>query len=351
MPFLSVRRCGVFALLITLFGVLAGVARADIVWHPDTGWQIEGGALAGVTGPAARNALELMNRARESEERGNARSAIRSYRRVAKKYPTSVYASEALYRTGKLYLLRKQYFKSFEAFSATLINYPNTKYFNDIVGEEYRIASALLDGARNRYWGVIPGFKNRSRAIDYFEIIVQSAPYSDYAPLALMSKARAQLKERDIEEAIDSLDRMINLYPQSLLAPDAYLRLAQTHAQLVEGPRYDQGSTKEAITYFEDFLILFPNDPNVPAAANGLDQMKQVLSRSKIEIGDFYFHKRKNYTAARVFYNEAITAYPDSEVAEQARARLAQVEAAASGQPIPEDGSKPGKRKKRFFFF
>ncbi len=337
-----------FSLLISGFCLLfSASARADIVWHPDTGWQIEGGVLAGVTGPQARNALELMNRAREAEEDGSRGAAIRAYRKAARRYPSSVYASEALYRTGKLYLARKQYFKSFNTFAQVLISYPNTKYFNDIVGEEYRIASALLDGARNRYWGIIPGFKNRTRAIQYFEVIVQSAPYSDYAPLALMNKARGQLRERDIIEAIDSLDRMINLYPQSLLAPDAYLRLAQTHALLVEGPRYDQGSTKEAITYFEDFLILFPNDENVPAAAEGLDKMKQVLSESKIELGDFYYHKRSNYTAARVFYNEAITAYPDSPVAERAKQKLAQVEASASGQPVP--GAE--KRKKRFFFF
>lgn len=223
--------------------------------------------------------------------------------------------------------------------------YPNTKHFNDVIGEEYRIASALLDGARNRWWGWFPGFTNRSRAIDYFEIIVQTAPYSDYAPLALMNKARGHLRARETEEAIDALDRMINQYPQSLLAPDAYLKLAQTHALLVEGPNYDQGSTKEAITYYEDFLILFPNDPNVPTAAKGLDEMKQVLAESKIRIGDFYFYKRDNYTAARVFYNEAITSYPDSPVAQRARTKLAEVEAKASVKP----GEAP--RKKRFFFF
>ncbi len=147
---------------------------------------------------------------------------------------------------------------------------------------------------------------------------------------------------------IDALDRMINNYSASLLAPDAYLKLAQTHAQLVEGPNYDQGSTKEAITYFDDFLILFPNDPNISQAAKGLDSMKQVLSESKIVIGDFYFKKRKNYAAARVFYNEAITVYPDSPVAAKARQKLAQVEAQANHQP-PPPGTAP--KKKRFFFF
>lgn len=350
MPSTSARAFGALSLLISLFCLLAGTARADLVWHPDSGWKIEGGVLSEITGSDAHNALSMMNRARELEEDGSRGAAIRRYKKVAKKYPASIYAAEALYRSGKLYLARKQYLKSFERFAEMLARYPNTKHFNDVIGEEYRIASALLDGARNRWWGLIPGFTNRGRAIGYFEIVIQSAPYSDYAPLALMNVARGHLRERNTEEAIDALDRMINAYPQSLLAPDAYLKLAQTHALLVEGPKYDQGSTKEAITYYEDFLILFPNDPNVPAAAKGLDEMKQVLALSKINLGDFYFHKRDNYTAARVFYNEAITSYPDSEVAGRARAKLAEVEAkAAELKPVP--GQPAPKKKKRFFFF
>lgn len=347
MPTSSARAFGALSLLLSLFCLLASAARADLVWHPNTGWRIEGGVLSEIAGSDAHNALNLMNRARELEEDRKPGAALRRYKRVVKKYPASLYASEALYRSGKLYLARKQYFKSFEAFASVIASYPNTKYFNDIVGEEYRIASALLDGARNRWWGYIPGFKNRNRAIQYFEHIVQSAPYSDYAPLALMNKARGHLRLHEHEEAIDSLDRMINSYPQSLLAPDAYLKLAQTHALLVEGPNYDQGSTKEAITYFEDFLILFPNDPNVAIAAKGADEMKQILAQSKINLGDFYFYKRNNYTAARVFYNEAITSYPDSPVAARAKEKLAEVEAKASVRP----GGPAPARKKRFFFF
>lgn len=348
MPTMFVRASGALSLFICLFCFATTAARADLVWHPDTGWQIEGGVLAGVTGKEGRNALDLMNRARAAEERHSTGSAIRSYRKVVKKYPASAYAAEALYRSGKLYLTRKQYFKSFDSFSQVTSRYPNSTRFNEIIGEEYRIASALLDGARNRIWGIIPGFQNRTRAIQYFESIIRDAPYSDYAPLALMNKARGHLKQHEIEEAIDSLDYMINNYPQSLLAPDAYLKLAQTHAKLVDGPNYDQGSTKEAITYYEDFLILFPSDANIPSAAKGLDSMKQVLAQSKINIGDFYFHKRNNLTAARVFYNEAITSYPDSPVAARARQKLAEVEEKA--RPLAP-GEKAPKKKKRFFFF
>lgn len=343
MPITSVRANRALSLIICVFALVASVARADLEWHPDTGWQIQGGVLEGIAGPEGLNARVLMNKAREAEEANRKGAAIRSYKKVVKRYPASIYAGEALYRNGKLYLSRKQYFKSFASFEDVIIRYPNTKHFNEIIGEQYRIASALLDGARNRWFGIIPGFKNRSRAIEYFSYIVRDAPYSDYAPLALMNIARGFLKERETEDAIDALDRMINTYPQSLLAPDAYLKLAQTHALLVDGPAYDQGSTKEAITYYEDFLILFPNDPNIPSAAKGLDKMKKVLAESKMTIGDFYYRKRQNYTAAKVFYNEAITSYPESDVAARAKEKLAEVEASASG--------KSPARKKRFFFF
>jgi outer membrane protein assembly factor BamD len=335
--------------------LLTSLSRADLVWTKETGWRVEGGTLSGLAGPEGRNALDQMNKARAAEENGSAGSAIRGYTAVARRYPNSVYAPEALYRSARLRLARKEYVKAFDDFQLVLARYPNTKRFNEITGEQYRIASALLDGARGRMmFRLLPGFAQREKSIEFFETILVNAPYSDYAPLSLMNIARAHQKFQNEGEAIDALDRMINNYPQSLLAPDAYLRLAQIHAALVDGPYYDQANTKESITYFEDFMILFPSDTNIAEAEKGLDGMKKMLAESKIKIADFYFYKRDNYKAARVFYNEAITAYPDSEVAQRAKVRLAQVEAKAAGQPAPPDTKAPGDqpaKKKRFWIF
>jgi outer membrane protein assembly factor BamD len=324
-----------------------------LVWTKESGWRVDGGALAGLTGAEGRNALEQMNKARNAEEAGSRRSAIKSYQSIAKKYPNSVYAPEALYRSARLRLAGRDYAKAFDDFQQLLSRYPNTRRFNEIVGEQYRIASAMLDGARGRmFFGLLPGFTQRDKALEYFETILANAPYSDYAPLSLMNIARGHQKLGNTENAIDALDRMVNNYGQSLLAPDAYLKLAQTHASLVDGPFYDQGATKESITYFTDFMLLFPSDSNIALAEKGLDGMKTMLAESKIRMADFYFYKRSNFKAARVFYNEAITAYPESAIAGKAKARLAEVEAKAAGQPAPAAAATPAPaKKKRFFFF
>jgi outer membrane protein assembly factor BamD len=320
---------------------------ADLTWTPSTGWQLEGGALSGLAGPQGRTALDMMNKARKSEADGNLHAAIKLYEKVASKYTSSVYAPEALFRAGNLLVQRHQYYSSFKDIQEMLRRYPNSKRFNDAIGLLYRIATLLLDGAHNRLWGWIPEVTNRTRAIEYLEVIVLDAPYSDYAPLALMEAARGYQNNKDTEEAIDSLDRLVNTYPQSVLAPVAYLKLGDLHASLSEGPKYDQASTKEAMTYYEDFMILYPGDSNLASAAAGVDKMKTILAQSKIYIGDYYFYKRLNLVAAKVFYNEAITAYPDSAPARLAKKRLTDLEAKVSKQTIRPTTAP----KKRFWLF
>jgi outer membrane protein assembly factor BamD len=159
-------------LLPVVAALLSSVARADLVWSPQTGWRVEGGALSGLAGAEGRNALDQMNKARDAEERDSTRSAYRRYEAIAKRYPNSIYAPEALYRAAMMHLKRKEYTKAFDDFQQVLARYPNTPRFNTIVGEQYRIASALLDGARGRmFFGLLPGFRQRDKAIEQFETI------------------------------------------------------------------------------------------------------------------------------------------------------------------------------------
>ncbi|PTX91162.1 tetratricopeptide repeat protein [Opitutus sp. ER46] len=350
---LTGRPVRLVSILFSFLCLLTAAVRADLVWSAETGWRVEGGALSGLAGAEGRKALDLMNKARRNEEGGHLRSAIKAYNNVSKRYPNSIYAPEALYRVGQLELKRHGYVKAFDAYQQVLSRYPNTRRFNEIVGEQYRIASALLDGARGRIlWGLLPGFRQREKSIEFFETVVGNAPYSDYAPLSLMNVARGYIYLKESAAAIDALDRLINNYPHSVLTPDAYMKIAQTYSQLVDGPYYDQAATKEAITYFTDYMLLYPGDNNIGNAEQGLDGMKTMLAESKIKIGDFYFYKRSNFKAARVFYNEAITAYPESKIANSAKAKLAELEVVAAKNAPPAEGAAPAPaKKKRFWFF
>lgn len=346
------RRIGFFITFVLVWAIALPVVRADIVWDKQAGWRVEGGALSAfVDSPEGKNAKTIMDAARRAEDAGEKGKALKGYNRVAKKYPASMFAPEALFRSAGLYEQRRQFSKAFRNLQRVISEHPSYPRFNAVLAAEYRIADQLAGGARPRYFGVIPGFKQREKGLEFFEQVIVNAPYSEYAPLALMNAAKGYTAAGDRDSAIDSLDRMINNYPESFLTPDAYLNLASAQASITQGPPYDQASTQLALTYFQDYLILYPGSTDAATATEGFDTARTMLAESKMTMGDFYYRKRSNYKAAKVFYNEAITLYPDSPTAETARRHLAEIEKLESA---PEGGAKPargGPRAKRFWIF
>ena len=251
------------------------------------------------------------------------------FEKIADDYQRTIPAPDALMQIARIHMSRSKWHEAFEMTRITLIRYPDYEGFNDIVATQFEIATSLMDGARGRIFGIIPTFKSTRKARDYFEGVLRNGPFTEHAPLALMNIAKISVERDEPEFAIDALDRLINIYPDSTLAADAYLELARTYASLVDGTAYDQGATREAISYYEDFLILFPASSLVPEAEAGLSYMREIFAASKYNTGDFYFRFRKNTTAALAFYNEAITVGPNTHAANLARERIESIEAGA----------------------
>ena len=323
----------------SLFTLLAAsFAQADLVWERDKGWYVEGGVLGELNlFEGSENALESMNRARDFQEDGAYYRALANYEDVFENYAGSIYAPEALFQSAKIRADRNQFEDAIILLSTIVSNYPNYENFNGVLALQFSVATRLMEGERPYYWGIIPGLRDERLAMDYYEGIVRNAPYSDYAPVALMNVALIAQDQGLTEESIDALDRLVTNYPQSMLAPDAYLNLAKTFASLVDGPAYDQASTKEAITYFSDFLVVFPQSESVADAEAGLNKMMDTLARSKFIIGEFYWKNRNNPKAAKIFLNETITIAPQSAAAAEAQELLNNINAGAQPPGTPVD--------------
>jgi len=272
-------------------------------------------------------ASALLESGKAKLEAGSTGSANRRFKKIIKNYPNAKATADARFLRGQIYMTKGKWVKAFRSFQDVVAIHPDYENFDQVIGAQFECATALMEGARGRILWIIPGFKQYDEAAKEFEQIVRNAPYSDYAPLALMNIAIVSELEEKPEEAIDALDRLINYYPQSMLAPDAYYNMAETYSNLVQGAQYDQGSTRQAISYYEDFLILFPKSSYLGEVESNLESMEDLLARSRLNLGDFFYNYRSNNTAALVFYNETITIAPESEAAEEARIRIADVEA------------------------
>ena len=271
-------------------------------------------------------AESLLETAKAKYAAGKLRAAKRTLKKIIKEHSASPAAGEALTIRARIYMAKSLWIKGFDDLQKVVTKHANYEKFDRVIADQFDCATALMEGARGRILWIFPGFKQYGTSAKQFEQIVRNAPYSDYAPLALMNIALVSEQINEPEEAIDALDRLINYYPQNMLAPDAYYNLAQTYSDLVQGYEYDQGSTRRAISYYEDFLILFPSSHLTGEVEANLRNMENLLASSRLNLGDFYYYFRNNNTAALVFYNEAITIEPDSEAAAEARLRIADIE-------------------------
>ncbi len=313
--------------------------NAALVWDTDRGWTIEGGVLANVFGESVNvdNALQAMNEARKSQENGDYWTALGYYKVVTKEYPESIFAPEAYFQMNKCYVERGQYEEAYLCLGEIIKRYPDYQNFNQVIGEQFKIASQLQNGATPWLWGLVPWIASTTDIIKYYEGVVKNAPYSDYAPIALMNISFVAEDGDKPEIAEDALDRLINNYPNSLFTPDAYLQMAKIYNNLVQGAEYDQFSTKKAIAFYQDYLILFPQEAGISNAEKSLDNMRDTYARSRLVMGDFYYYYRTDNKAASIFYNEAITLAPDSPAATEARKQLAKIDKGQIGPMTPVD--------------
>ncbi len=301
---------------------------ADLVWTPDKGWQVQGGVLANVIGDTSTvsNAIDAMNKAKEAQNGGSKRNALAYYGVVISDYPESIFAPEALYQSAMLYLERGDFPNAYDCVEKVIKNYPDYPNFNKVISLEYKIASEMQAGKTYYLWGWFPWFTSYKDIIKYYESVVSNAPYSDYAPIALMNIATVSEQEKEYESAFDALERVINSYPESMFTSDAYLLMAKVYRKLVSGPEYDQSPTKNAISFFQDYTILYPKQSEVAEAEEGLEKMQDTYARSRLIIGDFFYYYRNNGAAASIFYNETITIAPKSPAAEEAREQLKKID-------------------------
>ena len=316
--------------LLAICFLLASALQLQASLNPFTWFQSEEEDIISlnVATPAQEaEASALLETAKAKLAAGSTGSAQRTFKKIIKKYSTAKAAAEAHYYNGQILMSKGRWDKAFTSFQTIVAKHPSYENFDQVIGAQFECATALMEGARGRILWIIPGFKQYGEATREFEQIVRNAPYSDYAPLSLMNIAIVSEMQEKPEEAIDALDRVINYYPQSMLAPDAYYNMAETYSNLVKGAQYDQGSPRQAISYYEDFLILFPKSNYLGKVESNLDSMEDLLARSRLSLGDFYYNYRANNTAALVFYNETITIAPESEAADEARLRIADIDA------------------------
>ena len=208
--------------------------------------------------------------------------------------------------------------------------------------------------------------ENWQRARNYYSHVYETWPNDPLGRRSLLRISDTYYEQGgpvNLVEAQYKYRDFINRYPTSEYADYAMLRIAMTAFKEMESPDRDQQKTREAVEKFTDMIRAHPNSPLRPEAEARRQDALDRLAAHELIVARFYMNRgswnaavqRLNYlidtypnysdraeaffelgTAlaelgrdgeARLYFERVVSEFPESESAEEARRRLAELTA------------------------
>jgi outer membrane protein assembly factor BamD len=303
---------------------------APLVFRPGEGWSYESpsGKAAEWRKLRAKDQLDVAQAAFEKKDYS---LTMKAALRVVTVWPLSDYAPQAQYLVGRCYEQRRQDQKAFKAYSQLLSKYPKMTTATEIQGRQFEIANRFLAGEWIKLFGYIPFFPSREKAAEMYADIVRFGPYGPYGPAAQMAIGATREKKKEYELAVQAYEVAADRYnalPE--VAATARYKVAMAWSKQAHKADYDQSAAGEAISAFNDFMALFPNDPRVAEAEKIITSLKLVQAKGNFSIAQYY-EKRKHWDGALIYYNQVRLNSADTPLAEQARKRIDAIQARRKG--------------------
>ena len=285
-------------------------------------WTRESGRFRNVNDITKENAREQFQYAESFEKKNDFKGALREYKKTVKHFPTSPEAATATFKMGVCYEEVGKPDKAFKAYQQVLEKYPSFPEPEEVLRRQFAIAKDYQQGKRKALWLIkVRLFTARGAAIEYFNRIVETAPYGELAAEAKLLAAELQQKKKNYDEAIESYQFIIEHYPRTSAADTALFQMASCYYQKALRARYDEKSISLANTNYKSYIGKYPEGKHGKEAREKLLSLDDKKAKGAFEVGRFY-EKKKKFQSALMYYTEVVQRHPLSAWAVKAEERI-----------------------------
>lgn len=133
--------------------------------------------------------------------------------------------------------------------------------------------------------------KRYIEATRLFDEVERQHPYSQWATQAQLMAAYSSYKNQRYDEAVLALDRFVELHPGSKDIDYAYYLRALSFYEQISDVRRDQEMTQLALQSLETLIRLYPNSKYARDAGLKRDLTLDHLAGKEMEIGRYYINR------------------------------------------------------------
>lgn len=183
------------------------------------------------------------------------------------------------------------------------------KYVERSVSELYNIAMDRLENEQHQ------------KAAKLFDEVERQHPYSVWASKAQLMAAYAHYQDNKYDDAINALDRFIELHPGNRDVAYAYYLKALSYYERISDVRRDQEMTVKARGALEEVIKRFPESQYARDARLKLDLTNDHLAGKEMAVGRFYLGNG-HYLAAINRFRKVVKDYQTTSHVPEALHRL-----------------------------
>jgi outer membrane protein assembly factor BamD len=158
-------------------------------------------------------------------------------------------------------------------------------------------------------------------AIKSFNEVDRQHPYSEWARKALIMSAFASYRSARYDDAVDSAERYLTLYPGSEDAPYAQYLIGSSYFRQIPDVTRDQDATRRAMASLNDIISHYPSSEYATDAQQKIIMARDQLAGKEMQVGRYY-QERREFLAAINRFRTVVTDYQDTRHVEEALERL-----------------------------
>ena len=177
---------------------------------------------------------------------------------------------------------------------------------------------------------------NYKDAAVLWQQIKDQYPYSQYVALAVLRLGDALFLQEKYIEALGAYEDFERLHPENEALPYAVYQQGMCYYSRVKGIDHDQTSTIQAIQSLARLVEMFPYSRYATMAQARIAEAQNNLAGHEFYVGEFYF-RRKDYQAAINRYLGLLEYYPDSGYHQRAMNRIAEYRQLVADGVVEED--------------
>ncbi len=299
--------------------VAAGFAEAQWTWTPETG------RFVNVRRMPKETAELQLEHARSLMLAGDYRQAMRETDKFMEFYSGDPLADENLFLRAEIQMARGNLMAAAEAFQQLIASHPDTDRYEEAIAKQYTIGDEFYERGVRRADQRFRLFRKRPfrRAAEVYTMVVDNQPFTPQAAEAQYKIGLSHFARNQYLDAAFEYRRVIEDYPASEWVNDASHGLAMCYYRASLPPAYDQTPSELTVEAIDEFATRFPQDERVDELQAKRDEMRISIAQQRLDTARFY-ERRREFAAAKLYYEIVSNDFADTPLAEEAAAWLAE---------------------------